>query len=126
MRNCNLLAGLGFYALLPVGTVLFAAPAGVLAGLAFPRRGRLVAFLLPLVSVLWTLARLYADPAVFAFDPFGGYFPGPIYDEALRPPLRLLVLPAGQPGLDRHRGHGRGGGRRPRVATRGAGAARRW
>ena len=28
---------------------------------------------------------------VFAFDPFGGYFPGPIYDEALRPPLRLLL-----------------------------------
>lgn len=91
VRNCNLLAGLGFYALLPVGTVLFAAPAGVIAGLCFPRRGRLVAFLLPAVSVLWTLARLYRDPAVFAFDPFGGYFPGPIYDEALRPPLRLLL-----------------------------------
>ena len=92
VRNCNLLAGLGFYALLPVATVLFAAPAGALAGLAFPRRGRLCAFLLPLLSVIWTLDRLYADPAVFAFDPFGGYFPGPIYDEALRPPLRLLYF----------------------------------
>jgi hypothetical protein len=30
--------------------------------------------------------------AVFAFDPFGGYFPGPIYDEALRPPATLLVF----------------------------------
>ena len=91
VRNCSLLAGLGFYALLPIGTVLYAAPAGVLAGLCLPRRGRLVAFLLPVVSVLWTLARLYQDPAVFAFDPFGGYLPGPIYDEALRPPLRLLL-----------------------------------
>ncbi len=91
VRNCSLLAGLGFYALLPIATVLFAAPAGVLAGLGFPRRGRLLAFLLPAVSVLWTLVRLYQDPAVFAFDPFGGYFPGPIYDEALRPPLRLLL-----------------------------------
>ena len=27
---------------------------------------------------------------MFAFDPFGGYFPGPIYDEALRPPLTLV------------------------------------
>src|SRR3954454_15905608 len=57
VRNCSLLAGLGFYALLPIGTVLYAAPAGVLAGLCFPRRGRLVAFLLPALSVLWTLAR---------------------------------------------------------------------
>jgi tetratricopeptide (TPR) repeat protein len=91
VRNCSVSAGLGFYALLPLATVLYAAPAGVLAGLCFPRRGRLVAFLLPVVSVLWTLLRLYQDPALFALDPFGGYFPGPIYDEALRPPLRLLL-----------------------------------
>jgi hypothetical protein len=90
VRNCNLVAGLGFFALLPVATALFAAPAGVLAGLLAPRRGRLVAWALPVVSLAWTGYRLYADPAVFAFDPFGGYFPGPIYDEALRPPLRLL------------------------------------
>jgi hypothetical protein len=90
--NCNLPAGLGFFALLPVGTVLYAAPAGVLAGLTFPRRGRLAALSLPVLSVAWGLWRLYADPPVFAFDPFAGYFPGPIYDEALRPPLRLLLF----------------------------------
>ena len=90
VRNCNLGAGFAFYALLPVGTALFAAPAGVLAGLAFPRRGRLVAYLIPFVSVGWSLWRLYFDPPVFVFDPFGGYFPGPIYDEALRPPERLV------------------------------------
>jgi tetratricopeptide (TPR) repeat protein len=90
VKNCNLPSGLGFFALLPVGTCLYAAVGGVLAGLLFPRRGRLVAFALPVLSVLWSLVRLYRDPAVFAFDPFGGYFPGPIYDEALRPPLRLL------------------------------------
>lgn len=90
VRNCNLGAGLAFYALLPVATMLYAAPAGVLAGLAFPRRGRLCALLLPAGSMVWTLCRMYLDPPVFAFDPFGGYFPGPIYDEALRPPARLL------------------------------------
>jgi hypothetical protein len=91
VQNCNVLAGLGFFALLPVATVLFAAPAGVIVGLAFPRRGRLVAWLLPVASLVWSLLRLYLDPPVFAFDPFGGYFPGPIYDEALRPPLLLFV-----------------------------------
>ena len=49
-----------------------------------------MALALPFLSIGWALVRLYRDPAVFAFDPFGGYFPGPIYDEALRPPLRLL------------------------------------
>jgi tetratricopeptide (TPR) repeat protein len=88
--NCSVGAGLAFYALLPVATVIYAAPAGVLCALAFPRRGRVLALALPALSMAWALARMYRDPAVFVFDPFGGYFPGPIYDEALRPPLRLL------------------------------------
>jgi tetratricopeptide (TPR) repeat protein len=89
VRNCNLGAGFLFFALLPVATALYAAPLGVLAGLTFPRRGRLIATLIPVVSIGWSLWRLYFDPPVFVFDPFGGYFPGPIYDEALRPPERL-------------------------------------
>ena len=90
VRDCSLGAGLAFYLLLPVGTALFAAPAGVLAATFAPRRGRLVAWALPVLSLLWSLWRLYEGPAVFAFDPFGGFFPGPIYDEALRPSSRLL------------------------------------
>jgi hypothetical protein len=92
VRNCNLGAGLAFFLLLPLGTAVMGAGAGVIAGVAFPRRGRLVAFAIPLVSVGWSLLRLYLDPPVFAFDPFGGYFPGPIYDEALRPSATLLLF----------------------------------
>jgi hypothetical protein len=90
VRNCSLAVGLGFFALLPLATVIVAAPAGVLAALAVRRRGRLVAFAIPIVSLGWALLRLYREPPVFAFDPFGGYFPGPIYDEALRPPAALV------------------------------------
>jgi tetratricopeptide (TPR) repeat protein len=92
VRNCNLGAGLTFFALLPVGTAIYAAGVGVAVGLVVPGRrlGRMAAWALPFLSIAWALVRLYRDPAVFAFDPFGGYFPGPIYDEALRPPLRLV------------------------------------
>ena len=90
VRNCNVTGGLVFFALLPLGSALYGAGAGVIAAALFPRRGRLVAFLFPLLSIAWTLWRLYVDPAVFAFDPFGGYFPGPIYDEAMRVPARLV------------------------------------
>ncbi len=89
VRNCSLASGLGFFLLLPVATVVYAAPAGVLVGLAVRRRARRYALALPLASLAWTFVRLYRDPPVFAFDPFGGYFPGPIYDEALRPPASL-------------------------------------
>ena len=92
VRNCNLPAGLAFYALLPVASALVAAPAGVLAGLLVrgPRLGRLLTFTVPAVSIVWALLRLYLDPPVFALDAFGGYFPGPIYDEGLRPSARLV------------------------------------
>ncbi len=92
VRNCNLPVGLAFYALLPVASVLVAAPAGVLAALLVrgPRLGRLLALMLPAVSIAWAMLRLYLDPPIFALDPFGGYFPGPIYDEGLRPSARLL------------------------------------
>lgn len=89
VRNCGFATGLAFYGLLPVSTALFAAPAGVVAGLLFPRRGRALALLLPVVSISWAALRIYSGPAVYAYDPFGGYFPGPIYDEALLPPPRL-------------------------------------
>ena len=90
VRNCNLGAGFAFFFLLPVMTALYAACAGVLAARVPGRRGRVLAFALPLLSLGWTLLRLYREPPVFAFDPFGGYFPGPIYDEALRPPEALV------------------------------------
>jgi hypothetical protein len=92
VRDCSLGAGLAFFVLLPVGTAVYGAPAGVLAGVLARRRGRLLAWAIPLFSLGWTLWRLYFGPAVFAFDPFGGYFPGPIYDEALRPPERLVYF----------------------------------
>src|SRR5262245_12425277 len=36
VRNCNFASGLAFYALLPIGTALYAAPAGVIAGVLAP------------------------------------------------------------------------------------------
>lgn len=92
VRNCNVGAGLAFFLLLPLATAVFASVSGTVAALVGGRRGRLVAWLLPVGSLLWTLLRLYVDPAVFAYDPFGGYFPGPIYDEALRPPETLWLF----------------------------------
>ena len=84
--------------------------------MACPGGGRLVAWLLPVLSIAWSLLRLYRDPAVFVFDPFGGYFPGPIYDEAMRPPERLMLFPPGEPGLAGRR-RGRQRRRWPRRAA---------
>ena len=86
VRNCDYLGGLRWFAVLPLASAFCGAAAGVGAGLlAGGARRRLWPTLLALAilvaSVLWSIARFYAAPAIFAYDPFGGYFPGTIYDE---------------------------------------------
>ena len=92
VANCNVASGFAFFALLPVSSAIVAASAGVLAGLLSAKRGRMLALAIPLVSIGLSAVRMFVSPPVYAFDPFGGYFPGPIYDEAMTPPSRLLYF----------------------------------
>jgi tetratricopeptide (TPR) repeat protein len=58
------------------------------------RRPRLLAVLLalsgPLGSIAIGLGRFYTSPMVFGFDPFVGYFAGPLYDTVVDPGVRLF------------------------------------
>lgn len=72
--------------------VALGALAGALLGALLPRRGAattLAALLVP-AFVAWSVARFYATPTIFAYDPFFGFFPGAIYDEDV--PLGATLL----------------------------------
>ncbi len=86
VRNCNYLGGLHFFVLLPGLSVLLAAGLGVIAGLLSRTLGRalLLGYGVVVVSILWAILRSLRSPAVFAYDPFFGYFPGALYDEEVR------------------------------------------
>lgn len=83
VRNCAYATGLLWWALLPMFSASMGAAAGVVAGLVTGRRilGTLLAIAIVLGSVVWAVYRFYAAPPIFAYDPFGGYFPGSLYDE---------------------------------------------
>lgn len=87
VRNCDYPGGLVWHLVLPVTTGAVSAAAGVVAGLVRPFRRRIAPTLLALgvvlASLVWSGYRFYAAPAIFAYDPFGGYFPGTLYDEAV-------------------------------------------
>lgn len=89
-----LVLGPGAGALL--GGLWGAAVGTVLAG---RRRYRLLAVLLglsaPLAMVVVSLVRFVVSPMVFAFDPFVGYFAGPLYEVVEVPTERLLTYRAG-------------------------------
>ena len=95
VKNCDLTTGLEWFALLPGLSVVTGSAAGVIAGLAAPKRriaGTALAVGIVCTSLLWGLAHFYFAPPVFAFDPFAGYFPGSLYDEEL--PITGTLLAA--------------------------------
>jgi tetratricopeptide (TPR) repeat protein len=98
VRNCNYLSGLQFFALLPVCSAAMAATVGVVAGLLTTTRGRALGlgYGLVLGSLLWAGLRSLNSPAIFAYDPFFGYFPGALYDEEVRVQTALYASRAEQ------------------------------
>jgi len=81
--NCDPSGGLGFFVMGPVASGICGAVAGMLAGLVTPSRRRALALGIGVIVASTAIGawRLIADPVVFAFDPFWGYFSGAIYDE---------------------------------------------
>jgi tetratricopeptide (TPR) repeat protein len=83
MRNCDLAGGLGWFAILPMSSAVTGAAAGVVSAVVIPRRALATAAAIAIViaSLAWSVSRYYTAPPIFGYDPFGGYFPGSIYDE---------------------------------------------
>jgi hypothetical protein len=96
VRNCDPLEGLAFFAMMPLMSAAIAACVGVVWGLLSPRSwlATLGAWLTVLASLGWGVYRFYAEPAIFGYDPFAGYFPGTLYDEdiAIRAPFVFARL----------------------------------
>jgi tetratricopeptide (TPR) repeat protein len=84
--RCNPFAYFYFYPLLAVPSAVIAVAGGVFSGSATRRWwSALVLYLLLLAaSAVWTLWPIYFGPQAYAYNHFGGYFPGPLYDELLK------------------------------------------
>ncbi|PRP90839.1 hypothetical protein ENSA5_60890 [Enhygromyxa salina] len=96
--NCDPLGGAAYFAIGPLCSAILGWLAGVGAALLVGPRKRWVALLaawLPFaVCVVIGLRRLYVEPVVFAYDPFFGWFSGPIYDEGIEISSRYLLYRA--------------------------------
>lgn len=92
---CDLWDGVAIFALGPgVGAVMGGAWGAAVGLIAAGRRRRrtaavLVALAGPAGSIGISLWRFWSSPMVFAFDPFFGFFAGPLYDTVIEPLARL-------------------------------------
>ena len=101
---CDASWGLELYLLAPLPGALLAGVWGAAVGLAAGRvrsgcRRRTVcivgALAAPLGGIGFSLGRFYTSPMVFAFDPFFGYFAGPLYDTVIDAFWTLATYRAG-------------------------------
>jgi len=99
--SCDLSGGVVFFALTAgAGAVLGGMWGAVVAELARFRRNRRLACVAlslaaPLGGIAVSVARFYATPIIFAYDPFFGYFSGALYDTVIDVRNELLVYRAG-------------------------------
>ncbi len=95
-NSCRASTGIGFALLLPPPTALCGAAIGLCLQRWIGRRARALLVATPLfaLSLAVTLWPLWDGPQVFALHHLLGYFPGPIYDEALSVDARLIAFRA--------------------------------
>ncbi len=101
---CDAVGGLELYLLGPLPGALLAGVWGAAIGLfagRIERSGRRRAFLIsgslaaPVLGISISVGRFYTSPMVFAFDPFFGYFAGPLYDTVIDAFWTLATYRAG-------------------------------
>lgn len=89
---CNPFATVGFFPLLPLPSALATSAAGLFLATVTRRWWTTalawVGFIL--LSAAHTTWPILFGPQVFAYNHFGGYLPGPLYDEELHVPSSLL------------------------------------
>jgi tetratricopeptide (TPR) repeat protein len=96
--NCDPLGGAAYFVIGPLCSAVLAWIVGVGAALLVGDRSRWIALLAGWTPLLATTVigvyRLYFDPVVYAYDPFFGWFSGPIYDEGIEISSRYLLYRA--------------------------------
>jgi tetratricopeptide (TPR) repeat protein len=101
---CDAAGGTAMYALGPLFGAVMGGAWGALVGelvLPIERVPLRIALAIvggalgPLISILLSVWRFYSTPAIFAFDPFFGFFSGTLYDTVVEATIPLLTYRLG-------------------------------
>jgi tetratricopeptide (TPR) repeat protein len=90
-EDCYIKEGMVFYLLIPTVSVFFSSSLGFLLETIFPRRGFFLGALGLIGTICFSIWRLYERPPIFSYNPVFGFFPGPLYDEAIPITITLIV-----------------------------------
>jgi len=89
---CEPVAGLLLYLVVALPSGILAAALGAACAFVWSRRAGFFAFAVFLVTLAVALWPVAQGPQVYAYHHLGGMFPGPIYDEVIRPTRALYLF----------------------------------
>jgi len=93
VRQCDVASGIAFMLVGPVFSMLWAALLGAALAAWRPKKRHAVPlfYLVVLSSVALDVLHIYRNPAIFAYNPFVGFFSGAIYDAVIQIDERLVL-----------------------------------
>jgi tetratricopeptide (TPR) repeat protein len=89
--DCYIKEGTLFFLLIPTVSVFFSTSVGLFWGYILGRRGIIIGLVTILIISIYALWKLYYGVSLFVYNPIFGFFPGPLYDEAIPITLTLVI-----------------------------------
>lgn len=90
-QDCYIKEGSLFFLLIPTISVFFSTSMGLILGYFLGRKGIFIGLIAILIIALHALWKLYYGISIFVYNPIFGFFPGPLYDEAI-PITQTLII----------------------------------
>ncbi|MCU7494261.1 MAG: hypothetical protein HF314_18340 [Ignavibacteria bacterium] len=90
VRNCSLLQGVAYYLVLTVPSFVVGSALGLISFLISRKYVYLILTALYLAILFFPVLNIYFNPQIYFYNPVIGYFPGTIYDEALKIDFKLV------------------------------------
>ncbi|MGE5432401.1 MAG: tetratricopeptide repeat protein [Syntrophomonadaceae bacterium] len=90
VKNCSLIQGVFYYLVLTVPALVVGCSLGLISFLISSKFSYLNLILTYLAILFLPLAYIYINPQIYFYNPIIGYFPGTIYDEALKIDFKLI------------------------------------
>jgi len=89
--DCYIREGALFFLLIPTISVFFSMSVGLFWGYFLGRKGIIIGLASILLIALYAPWKLYHEISIFVYNPIFGFFPGPLYDEAIPITLKLVI-----------------------------------
>jgi len=89
--DCYINEGSLFFLLIPTVSVFFSTSVGLFWGYFLGRKGIIIGLITIFFMALFALWKLYSGVSLFVYNPIFGFFPGPLYDEAIPITLTLII-----------------------------------